>query len=587
MDYSFKDYYLEYKEMHLKASLASDQAENKSATNLANQLETVLGNIDSVKRTLSSCGEDKALDTFGEYLNELHVKLEKLFSFVKEDYVKAEEIYIELNTSIDKLKVATADLRTLCNNKPSKSDFNTKDVDEFGKVVNTVFDESKYNSALKKWQVNVSTLKVYCDSLVIRIKAYQNYLNDLNTCLPEDGPSGISVPDTTPVNLEYPSLLNSGDNKLYEGKNLPTLLNLIQNALPSGLSISSFIGVGAGFYTNDDGDYVLKSKTGEQLIVQLHHYNYEKPNDITGFTLTSTRREGNLEITDTVEATNIKIGDEKPAKMSVSREYRIFDENGNVILKTYPNADSFAGKSGMLDITDGETNYDNFDLGAAYTYEYDENGNLVQENGKMSYHIEDGIPIADGNPQYVERYYENGNTKSYTSYYENGNMEYSYEYREDGSDKSDAYYYENGNTKIYNFYYKNGAKDYSAHYDENGGLIYKEKYQYRKDGSLTDSTRYNADGKQIRNTDYDKNGRMEHYTDWEHDKYGKLVSSTSYDKNGRITEKTSYQIDEKGRLVGGVSRDQHGEFIESWKYELDEDGNIVGSAKFDEDGNKL
>lgn len=201
MDYSFVDYYAEYESYVSNAKKAAAIAGDHSVnSNIVLELNELITQLQSMSKSLSSCGEDETLISLVTNINDSNNQLTNLQSFLTSDYANAENVYIELYESINNLKELTKQLKEMCDNKPKQSSYKKNQTMADGSV-KKVNDVNKYKKALNLWKNNVIDLKEKGNALKNDIDAYIVYLKSINKLNPNEGKSNIVVPSSAYLEL--------------------------------------------------------------------------------------------------------------------------------------------------------------------------------------------------------------------------------------------------------------------------------------------------------------------------------------------------------------------------------------------------
>ena len=195
MDYTLKNYYNEFENIETKALLASNQANSyKVNIHIVKELNDIIVQLDrlSTKFLSGEFGNDKIINTFTKKIVHIKKNLNNILLSLQSDYTNAENIYIELNNSLVKLKGTNKNLEAIWTSRPSEPS------------KNDVEYEIKYKQYKKKfldWQYNIIQLKQYCESLRNQINGYISYLQSIDGVESKKGASGKLAPDSLYVDL--------------------------------------------------------------------------------------------------------------------------------------------------------------------------------------------------------------------------------------------------------------------------------------------------------------------------------------------------------------------------------------------------
>lgn len=200
-----------------------------------------------------------------------------------------------------------------------------------------------------------------------------------------------------------------------------------------------------------------------------------------------------------------------------SGRFLSFNEDGNLLLEVYDAAD-FSIKE---------------------IYNYDSNGNIIEEKS----------------------------TDSYNNYYHCKSI-FNLENK-----ITERYWYDNsGNLKIKDYY----------QYNSKGILI--EKNSYCTERYFKEKTYYEYDyyDDLMEENYYNPDRLFEGKTTYEYDSNGKLIEEKRYDSNRRLKEKIIYKYDDNGKLI----EENYYDFDEIlyWKYIYDSRGILIEDIAYDSDG---
>ena len=202
-------------------------------------------------------------------------------------------------------------------------------------------------------------------------------------------------------------------------------------------------------------------------------------------------------------------------------------------------------------------------------------------------------------------YDENGHIIDYTWFDENGNEKYHIEFDDQGnkvkeskSDNVTTYEYDENNNLIREFrYYSGRLSGYTIYeYDNNNNLISEASYDAKGNKGRSSLYEYDENGNKVKDTMYKSDGTVDGYWIYEYDRNSNCIRHTEedgtyaeykYDSNGNKIEETyrfpngnwtteKYEYNDKNQLVKHI--DYVGRIT---TYEYDEYGNKVQGAMYD------
>lgn len=205
------------------------------------------------------------------------------------------------------------------------------------------------------------------------------------------------------------------------------------------------------------------------------------------------------------------------------RPTAVYDGNGNAVV------------TASYDAAGRVTSLEN-DVGV-YTYEYDENGNLLSSSSHyITYSMEDGTEIAcDTN--YVYTYDTNGNRIRY---------ELTYVLGDETTVTEREYTYDDAGLMLSSKSYTNGelASEEQCTYDDAGNLLLSETTS--TDGSVRSAEYTYDDAGNLLRKETATDGMTEYIDTY--DEAGNMLSETTY-SDGEVSGETTYTYDSEGRKI--------------------------------------
>ena len=162
--------------------------------------------MNSLNSALSSENRDSAVIGFTNTITSQLSTINNIQNFLRGDYVSVEIVYQDLKNNLETLKIMDDKLKKLCNAKPDKNKYYESKYDSTTNTYESVFDESRYDKAIKKWKRKVSSLKEDCNNLKNKIDNDLSYLDAISCSIPSDGKTSIKVPSSGIPPLRFNAL---------------------------------------------------------------------------------------------------------------------------------------------------------------------------------------------------------------------------------------------------------------------------------------------------------------------------------------------------------------------------------------------
>ena len=166
-----KNYYDSYyQNMHNDVIAACNTIAGNPCSKLQSDFESLKSEINGL--SLEDGWQDSVGDAFGGVKSSCIAGLDIIIQSIGSDFSQSETIYKTLKDTLDKLKTANEEYKTIYNEKPKKD--SSKYYDSQGK------DNGKYQQDYDKWQDMVKQKETECENLQTEVTTQKGQLDGIN-----------------------------------------------------------------------------------------------------------------------------------------------------------------------------------------------------------------------------------------------------------------------------------------------------------------------------------------------------------------------------------------------------------------------